>query len=196
MSSISLGKKNPNVSISAKYNLNGWPRTTCIAFRSRFDRFFVVTPGMFDRAVAGGPVDGRRAPAAVDGDDLHLAAIAETSLVRTLREVIGRLERGVQEAAAGLAEHDAVQEEHDQEVGAAVRVRQRRRRRRRQRGNIAQGQAEGPADTEQQDGGRRRVQAELDVDIVLLRVRGRLGTGGWMPSDTAHAIRYAYNIIP
>lgn len=78
------------------------------------------------------------------------------------------MERGVQEAATGLAEPGEVQEEHEQGVRAVVRVRRRRRRR---RGDIAQGQAEGPADSEQQNDGRGGMQFELDFDSVLVRVR-------------------------
>lgn len=104
--------------------------------------------------VAGGPVDLRQScRRRVDHDT---GAFAQTSLVRTLREIVGRLERDVQEAAARLAEPGAVQEEHQQGIRTAVGIRRQRRWRRRRRGDIAPGQKEGPADFEQQANGRRR----------------------------------------
>lgn len=138
--------------------------------------------------VSDGPVDFGQ-PSVHGDDDHHVVANAQTSFVRTLREIVGRLERDVQEAAARPAQPHAVQEEFQPGTGTDVGVRWRRRGRQR-RGDIAQGQAEGPADIEQQnDRGRGRMQTEPDGDRVLLRIGRRPGTGGPVSPATAHKIR-------
>lgn len=96
---------------------------------------------------AGGRVDFEQSSGR--GGDQHSAADAQTPFFRTLREVVGRLERDLQETAAGLAEPREVQDESDQRLRTAV-VGVRRRQR---RSGPPEGEEKRPADVGRQNGG-------------------------------------------
>lgn len=98
------------------------------------------------------------------------------------------MECDVQKATARVAEprtNVGPKEQHDQGIRAVAGIRRQRRR----RGCVAQGEKERPADFEQQNGRRKKVQVQFNGDNFLVRVCGRVRTDSGMSSRQPNKIR-------